>query len=328
MKLPRRQFLHQALVAAAAAVFTLTLSCSSAWSQTSGSIKLVVPSPPGGSTDILARLLAEQISRAQGRAMLIENRPGAATVIGTEAASRAAPDGNTLLVVTNPFLVNPLMRKLNYDPLKSFESICYLVRSPTVIVVNSGSPYHKLADLLNAARAKPGDLTMASVGPGSVTQIAFEILKRAADINMIFVPYPGSLPAINALLGEHVTSVFGNYSDAAEQINAGKLRVLATGSRTRIESLPDVPTIAESGSKDYEIDIWYGLFAPVKTPKETESQLAGWFTAALQVPEVAAKLIAQGLYPVGMCGADFGAFIRKQYDDYGEAIRESNIKAE
>ena len=219
--------------------------------------------------------------------------------------------------------MNPHLRKVNYDPVTSFEPICYLVNAPTVIVVNSASPYRTLADLLDAARARPGDLTLAGSG---LFYIAFEMLKRAANLNMTFVPYPGGAPAVTALLGEHVTSMFTDYPTLAEQLKAGKLRALATGSRTRAEALPDVPTVAESGYKDYDMEQWFGVSAPAKTPKERVSQLVGWFTAALRVPEVKAKLAVQGLYPVGICGADFGAFVRKQYDDYGRVIREANIK--
>jgi len=323
MKLPRRRLLHLAGVAAAVAVLSVTVTGHGAWSQTARTIKVVVSVQPGGGTDFLARVLAEQIGRAQGPTMVIENRPGAGSIIGIEAVSRAAPDGNTLLINTPTFVVNPHLRKVNYDPVTSFEPICYLVDSPTVIVVNSASPYRTLADLLDAARAKPGDLTVAGSG---FFFIAFEMLKRVANLNMTFVPYPGAAPAVTALLGEHVTSVFTDYATLAEQLKSGKLRALATGSRTRAEALPDVPTVAESGYKDYDAKQWFGLLAPAKTPKETVSQLVGWFTAALQVPEVKAKLAIQGLYPAGICGADFGAFIRKQYDDYGRAIREANIK--
>ena len=217
---------------------------------------------------------------------------------------------------------------MNYDLLTSFEPICDLVDAPTVIAVNGASPYRTLGDLLNAARARPGDLTMASFGPATAFQIAFEQLKRAANVNMTFLPYPGVAPAINALLGEHVTSVFASYSTASEQLKAGKLRALATAARARIEPLPDVPTVAETGYKDYELDYWLGILAPAKTPKEKMSQLAGWFTAALQAPEFKAKLAPLGLFPVGMCGAGFAALLRKQYDDFGRVIREANIKAE
>ena len=332
MQLSRRQFLPLAAGAAILAGVSnllLTLTSHGAWSQTTRNIKIVVPLPPGSAFDIMSRLLAEQISRTQGATMEIENRPGAATAVGTEAASRAAPDGNTLLVNGNPFLINPLLQKLSYDPLTSFQPICNLYRSPSVIVVNSASPYRTLADLLDAARAKPGDLTLASIGPGSATQIAFEMLRRQANVEMTFVPFPGIPPAVNALLGGHVTSVFGVYGGVVdEQVQAGKLRALAVASGTRITALPDTPTVAESGYKDYEVDIWQGLFAPAKTPNDILSRLAGWFTAALQVPELNAKLEVQGLYPGRMCGTDFASFLRKQYEDYRHAIREAKIKAE
>jgi tripartite-type tricarboxylate transporter receptor subunit TctC len=200
--------------------------------------------------------------------------------------------------------------------------------APLVIVVNSASPYRTLADLLDAARAKPGDLTLASAGPAGVPHLAVEMLKRAANVNMTYVPYPGAAPAVNALLGEHLTSALVDYAGVAEQLKAGKLRALATGSRARIELLPGVPTASESGYTDYEAELWIGVLAPAKTPEETVSQLAGWFTAAMHVAEVKAKLVAQGYIPVTMCGADFGALLRKEYDEYGRVIREANIKAE
>jgi tripartite-type tricarboxylate transporter receptor subunit TctC len=298
------------------------------WAQTARTIRIIVPSTAGGGADTLARLLADQISRAQGQILVVENRPGASNTIGTEAASRAAPDGNTLLITTPEFVINAHLRKLNYDPLTSFEPICYLVRSPQLIVVNSASPYRTLTDLLNSARAKPGELTLASAGPASSPHIAFETLKRVAGVNINYIPYPGSTPAVNALLGEHLTSVMASYPNLAELVQAGKLRAIATASAARIDPMPDVPTVAESGFKDFEADIWFGVVAPVKTPSEILNQLAGWFTAAIAVPEIKTKLAAQGLFPVGICGAAFGAFTRKQYDDYGSAIRDANIKAQ
>jgi tripartite-type tricarboxylate transporter receptor subunit TctC len=324
----RRKFLFGSLATAAVTILA-TLSGHAAWSQTTKPIKLVVPYPPGGFGDILARLLAEQIGRARGPTMVIENRAGAATVIGTEAVAYAASDGNTLLITGNSsFLINPHLRKLNYDPLASFEPICDIASVPTAIVVNSASPYRTLDDLLNAARAKPAELTLAGGAPASAGHLTFEMLKRAANVNMTMVPYPGNAPAVNALLGEHVTAVLADYPVLAEQLNAGKLRALATASRTRVELMPDVPTIAESGYKDIAMDSWLGLLAPAKTPRETVTRIEGWITAALQAPEFKAKLVVQGFNPVGMCGADFGALLRKQYDDWGRVIREANIKVE
>jgi tripartite-type tricarboxylate transporter receptor subunit TctC len=312
----------------AAAVLLVALSGDAAWSQAARTIRVIVPYQPGGATDVLARVLAEQIGQTQGPTMLIENRPGASTIIGTEAASRAAPNGATVLITDPSFLINPHLRKVNYDPVTSFEPICHLASSPLVITVNSASSYRTLPDLFDAARAKPGDLTLAAAGPASILQVAFETLKRAAKVDMNFIPYPGGAPSINALLGEHVTSAFTDYPPVGEQLKAGKLRALATTSRTRVESLPEVPTASETVYKDFEADNWFGLYVPAKTPRQSVSQLTGWFTAALEVPEVKAKLVGLGLFPVGMCGADFSALVRRKYEEYGHAIRELNIKVE
>jgi tripartite-type tricarboxylate transporter receptor subunit TctC len=298
------------------------------WSQATRTIKIIVATTPGGLIDLLARLVGEQIGRTQGLAVVVENRPGANEAVGTEAVARAAPDGSTLLMAAIPFVIAPQLRKVNYHPLTSFEPICHLVSSPTLIVVNSASPYRTLTDLIDAARAKPGGLTLASVGPGSQFHLGFEKLKRAAKIEMTFVPYAGMAPAVNALLGEHVNAMFSTYVNVAEHIKAGKMRALAVTTPKRTEMLPDVPTIAEFGYKDHEVDAWYASFAPEKTPKETIIQLVGWFTAATQIPEVRAKLAIQGLYPVGTCGAEFGDYLRKQYEEYGRVIREANIKAQ
>jgi tripartite-type tricarboxylate transporter receptor subunit TctC len=330
VKLPRRRFLKLVVVTAILPVLFAILIAPTghgARSQATRTIKMVVPVAPGGPFDILARLLADQIGRTQGVTMLIENRPGAGTAIATEAVSRAVPDGNTLLFMANSFVINPNLKKLNYDPLISFEPICYLARSPHLIIVNHASPHYALADLTNAARSKPGELTMAGNGPATGQHFGFEMLKRAANINMTFVPYPGSAPAVNALLGAHVTAAVADYAAVAEQMKAGSLRALAAGTRMRIETLPAVPTVAES-YEEFVSEGWLGIVAPAKTPPETASQLVAWFSAALQVPEVKERLIIQGLFPVGTCGADFGALIRVVHDRYGRIIRESFIKVE
>jgi tripartite-type tricarboxylate transporter receptor subunit TctC len=312
---------------AIAAVLVAALGCADGSAQTPKSIKLVVPFPPAGVTDIIGRLLAEEIGRRQGVSVLVENRPGAGSVIGTEVVSRAAPDGATLLLPANSFVINAILRKLSYDPM-SFEPICLLVHAPHVLTVNSASPYRTFADLLGAARAQPGVLSLASVGPATSQHIAFEQLKRSANFDMVFVPYAGNVPAVNALLGGHVTSVLVNSTDVLEQVKAGTLRALATSLRGRSEDLPDVPTLNELGFKDFESETWIGLVAPPKTPKETVAQLAGWTTAALAVPEIKAKLAAVGMFPVGACGVDFVAHIHKQHDDYARIIRAASIKAE
>jgi tripartite-type tricarboxylate transporter receptor subunit TctC len=311
-----------------AVIVFLAPSGGSAWSQTLGQIRIIVPVPAGGTADVVARLLADQMGRTPGTTVVVEDHPGAGTAIATEVVSHAAPDGSTVLIVAPPFIINSLVRKLDYDPLTGFEPICYLVRSPAVFVVNSASPYRTLADLLNAARAKPGELMLASTGPATVTHIAFERLKYAAKINMTFVPYPGMAPAVNALLGNHVTAAFGNFGDVIEQVKAGKLRAIAAASPTRIDSMPDVPTVVEAGFSDYDADVWYGLVAPARTPKAAISQYIDWITRAMQAPEIKSKLAVLGIYTVGSCGEDFRTFLRKRYEDYGRVIRDANIKVE
>ena len=306
----------------------LALLGHNAWSQSGRTIKLIVPVPAGASTDFVARLMADQVSQTHGVTVVIENRAGAGGMIGTEAAARAAPDGNTLLITGNTYLLDAQTRKANYHPVTSFEPICYLAMSPAVLVVNSASPYRTFAELLDAARAKPGELSMASIGPGSTFQMAFAMFTAAAGVKMTFVPYAGSAPAANAVLGQHVTSGFAGYAVVSEQIKGGLLRPLAVATLKRIDPLPDVPTFDESGFKGLEVDNWFGVIAPAGTSRETVNELAGWFAAALKVPEVKAKLALQGLYPVGLCGADFAEFTRKRYDEYGEAIRATGLKAQ
>ena len=269
----------------------------SAWSQTTRTIKIVVPYTPGSGPDILSRLMGEQIGRTQGPTVVVENRPGGGTVIGTEAVARAEPDGGTVLLIANSFVVNPALKKQNYDPVTSFEPICQLAATPIVLVVTGASPYRTLADLIAAARAKPGELSLASGGPASSLHFAFEVLKRAANINMTYVPYGSTAPAINALVGGHVTAVFADYPTVVSQLKAGSLRGLVTASQARVEPLPDVPTLAETGISKYEADIFYGIVAPAKTAAEMVSQLASRFTAAVQAPEMKPKLDQQGLFP-------------------------------
>jgi tripartite-type tricarboxylate transporter receptor subunit TctC len=310
----------------AAAALLAVLTPSAAIAQT-GSIKIVVPLPAGGGVDVVARELAERIGQSQGATFVIENRPGAGTIIGTEAVSRAAPDGNTLLLVPNSFVVAPQLHKTNYDAIASFAPICSLVATPTMLAVNKTSPYRTLAEFVAAAHAAPGKLTVGSVG-GAALQMNFEMLQQAARVRTTFVSYPGTLPAVTAVLGGHVDAVYTDFPTVWPQVKSGALRALATGARTRLEQLPDIPTVDESGYKGYEADIWYGLLAPANTPAEVTTRLADWFAAAVHDPGIAAKLAAQGLRPVGMCGAAFRDYVRTQYDTYGRVIRAAGIKVE
>jgi tripartite-type tricarboxylate transporter receptor subunit TctC len=189
-------------------------------------IKIVNPFPPGGTADIIARIVVEQISRTRGVTFIIENRPGAGTVIGTDAVVRAAPDGNTLLINTAAMLISAHIRKLNFDPLTGLAPVCNLSQSPQLLVVNSASPYHTMAEFVEAARAKPGELTLSSTGPATGAHIGFESFKRAANLQITYVPYPDNAPTANAILGNHVSAGIANYADLISHIQAGKMRPL------------------------------------------------------------------------------------------------------
>ena len=304
-------------------IVLLAFAGASASAQSPRTIKIIVPSPAGDTTDILSRMMADKISQAHGVTFVVENRPGAGNQIGIEAVFRAPPDGNTLLMATNSFAIGAHLKKLPYNPLSDFEPICHLVNSPQLLAVNSASSFRTLPDLIDAAHVKPNTLTLGAVGPGTAAHIGFEMLKRAAKLEMQFVAFPGNPPAMTAVLGQHVTGVITGYASSAPLITSNQLRALVIG--TRIPQLPDVKSFTDYGYKDVEVNNWFGVIAPAKTPKDKLSQLERWFKEALQAPEVQVKLESLRLFPVGACGADFVAHIGMQYDKAGRAVREANL---
>ena len=302
------------------------LGSSAVWSQTGRTTRLIVPFPPGGPADVMARMTAQKIGAAGGPSMVVESRPGAGSEIGTEYVSRAAADGNTLLVMSPSFVVLPHVRKLNYNPLTDFVPICELGTFPPLIVVNGDSPYHTLNDFIDAARARPGALTYATVGPDTASQVAFEMLEQAAKVDITFVPFTGYTPAIQALLAHQVTAAQADLATLQGQLQTGTLRALATTAVARVPVLPNVPTAIESGYKDVEAEFYIGVVAPATTPRATTSQIIRWFSDAIRVPEIKAKFVSLGFVPGGQCGIDFGAIIAKDYANYGRTIREARLQ--
>jgi len=321
-----RQRLSLAVALLSAAVLLL-LSASGASAQSARAIKLINPYPPGGGADVLARVLANEIGSQGGPTLVVENRPGAGTVIGTQDAVRAAPDGNTLLITNNALLLAPHLRKLDFDPLTDLEPICGVGSTPTVVIVNATSAYRSLGELIAAARQKAGGL-MFGAGIGALSQVTYAMLMRRADFKMTLVPFTGTLPEVEAVYGGHIDTAFVDYPPAQGLLQSGKLRALATGSRTRIGWLPDVPTVSELGYPGFEIDLWYGVFAPARTPPSFVAQVAGWLTKAVQVLKVRALLRSQGIATTGVCGAPFAADLRRRFSEYGQVIRDAHIKSE
>jgi tripartite-type tricarboxylate transporter receptor subunit TctC len=310
-------------ILSAACIVMQALAGSSAFAQTR---RIIVPYTPGSGPDILARLMAEQIGAQNGPNMVVENRPGGGMVIGTEVAARAEPDGNTVLLVANAFVVNAALKRGNYDIARSFAPICQLASTPMLLVVQGSSPYRSADELIAAAKAKPGQLSFASGGPATSLHIAIEVLRRATGIDVNYVPYGGSLPAINALMGGHVQAVIADYPTIVGQLKAGTLRALATTAPQRVDALPDVPTFTETRIAQYEDGIFYGVVAPASTPAPQIKALSESFVTALKAPAVQPKLAQQGLFPVGTCGAPFGGFLRETVARYERVIKEANIQ--
>jgi len=289
-------------------------------------IKIIVPYAAGGTGDVVARVLAQAITQKTGQTIVVEDRPGASSIVGSEFAARAAADGTTILLVENPFILSPILFPGHYDPVSSFEPLCYVAATPAVLAVSSKSDIHSLSDYLKLATSKPGTVSYGGTGPASIIHIAGELLKRDAKVDITYVPYPGSPPAMNATLAGTITAVMANYSDLKGQIEAGALRPIAVPAKKRAEALPNVPTLAESGFNNLDAAVWFGFVAPAKTPKETLAQLSQYVSDAVKSEGVADRLKSQGMFINLFCGAEFGNFLFDQKHSYTEFAREFDIK--
>jgi tripartite-type tricarboxylate transporter receptor subunit TctC len=256
---------------------------------------------------------------------VVENRPGGGMTIGTEAAARAEPDGNTLLLVANAFVVNMAVKRGNFT-LSNFEPVCNLASTPMPLVVQSNAPWKTLQELVADAKANPGKITFASGGPATSLHIAIEVLRLATKIDINYVPYGGSGPAITALMGGHVQAVWADYPTVVSQLKSGTLRALVTTSPKRLAVLPGVPIMEETGITKYEAEIFYGLVAPAKTPPQAIKNLSDILLAAMNTPEMKTKFDQQGLFPDGTCGAKFGTFLHDITADYEKITTAAGIK--
>ena len=291
-------------------------------------IRLVVPFAPGGTGDSQARLIGDYMSRELGQPVLVENRPGGGTVIGTQQVAQAQPDGHTLLLMANSFVISAKLRgtSLSYAGIKAFDPVACLTNSPQAIAVNSSSPWRTLKEWMDAAKANPDTVSYATFGPASAQHIAAEMLVRAAGLRMTYVPYPGGAPSVNAVLAGHVQSVLANLNEIQAHAEAGKLRVLAVTTLQRLPALPNVPTVAESGIPGYEASAWFGLCAPAGTPKDVVARISRVATAAVADPDIRKKLVTAGLQPYLMDPTQFTAHINEQFAQYSRVIDEAGIK--
>lgn len=322
----RRAFILKTGAAMAAAG---VMSAAHAQAFPSRPIQFIVPFPAGGSADILARMVGQYLLQSWGQPILVENKPGGGTVIGTGAAAKAVADGYTILFISNSFVINAKLRtNLPYKGLKAFEPVACMVNSPQVIAVSAASPHASLKDWIEAARQRPKALTMATLGPATTQHLAVELLQRTTGIQLTYVPFPGSVLAVNATLGGHVDTVLANFAEVYSHIDAGKLRPLAVTTAQRLDALKDVPTVAELGYPGYEAVAWFGVAAPAGTPKAAVLKLAEGINSAIADTEVLKKLSVLGLQPAYMDPAAFSAHIGTQFEQYARVIDAADIKVE
>jgi len=293
-------------------------------------IHLIVPFPPGGGNDTVARAIAQQVGPDLGQPVVIDNRPGAGGSVGAELAARAPADGYTLFLAgVGSHAVNPnLHRSLPYDPVRDFAPISLIASAPSVLVVNPAVPARTLAEFTAYARAHPGKLNYASNGNGSAAQLAAAMYETMADVRMVHVPYKGIAPAMTDLMSGEVQLMFGTIVALVPHIQAGKLRALAVTSRKRSSLLTGVPTLAESGLPDYEAGSWYGILAPAGTPREVIERLHGAIVKALRQPEVSSRLAAEGAELIGSTPEEFGAHIKAEIARVGRVVRAAGIRIE
>ncbi len=289
-------------------------------------IRLIIPFPPGGSNDVVGRLVAKQLSIRLGQQVIVDNRGGAGGVIGTEAAAQAAPDGYTLLVVSLAHAVNPSLYKLNYDPIKSFAPISIMATGPNVLVVNPELPVHSVKELLALAKEKPGALDYASAGVGSFQHLGGELFKLVAGVDLQHVPYKGGGPAMQDVIAGHVKIMFSSLVQTTPFIKSGQLRALGIGSRDRNPILPDVPTIAEAGVPGYQADNWWGIVAPAGLPQPIVDKLYAAVQEVLKSPELTEAFGREGAAAVTMTTPEFAAYIQSEMAKWARVVKEGNIK--
>jgi len=290
-------------------------------------VRLVVPFPAGGAMDSIARILTQPLSRAFGQNVIVDYRPGGGTVIATEMVARSPADGHTLLLMANSFTINPAVRsKLPYDSLKDFAGVSRLATVPVIFSVHPSVPAKTFKELIALARARPGELTYATPGPGTNQHLIGEMLKSMARIDINHVPYQGGAPATMAVMGGHTSVLIINVTESGPHIQAGKLRALAVTSLERSVDFKEVPTVAESGFPGFEAITWFGAVAPAATPREAINRLNGDIVRALQLPDVRNGLSKLGLSAAGSSAEEFDAFIRSELRRNEKVARASNLK--
>jgi tripartite-type tricarboxylate transporter receptor subunit TctC len=316
------------LTAALVISVTSALTPASAQDWPTKAVKLIVPFPPGGGTDIIARVLGNHLATSLKQPFVVENKPGAGGNIGIDLAAKSPADGYTIVLgQTSNLAINPtLYAKLPYDPVKDLTPVALVADAPLVFVVSADSKLKTLADVLSAAKLKPGEVTFGSPGNGTVAHLTGELMQRAADAKLLHIPYKGSAPALTDLLGGRIDTFMASVPTALSQIKGGKLRALAVSSANRSPSLPDVPTMAEAGLKGFDSTTWFGIMVPAGTPKPIVDKLNSAINAALKAPEVGEKIAAEGGAPLGGTADKFATVLKADLASWGKVVKASGAK--
>lgn len=307
--------------------FILAFSVKAQTDYPARPVRIVVPSPPGGGTDIVARVLAQHYSKALAQPFFVENKPGAGNLIGIEFVARSPGDGYTLLMVASTLALNSVLyKKVPYDPVRDFTPITIAATAPNVLIVNPALPVQTLAEFIALAKKKPGALSYGTPGIGTSPHLSMELLKSMAGIDLQHVPYRGTAAAVTDVIGGQIAVTFANALTAKPQIDSGRVRALAVSGPRRIEALAQVPPVAEAGVPGYEAMQWYGMAAPAGTPAPVIARLNAEAVKALQSDEMKEKLALDGAQPVGSTPAEFGALIKSELDKWTRVARAAKIE--
>jgi tripartite-type tricarboxylate transporter receptor subunit TctC len=293
-------------------------------------VRLIVPYPPGGATDVLSRTVGQKLAESLRQQFVIDNRSGASGILGLELAAKSVPDGHTIAMgqASNLAINLALMGKLPYDPVRDFAPISLVATSHSMLVVHPSLPVHSIKDLVALAKARPGAINFASAGRGSPGHILTERFKKAASIDMVHVPYKGANPALNDVVAGHVQLYFTSPISAQPFVQAGRLRRIATAGAKRSPAMPELPTIAESGYPEIESTSWWGLIAPAAVPREIIDRLGAETARILNTPDVKERLVSQGAEPAGTTPDQFAAFIKSEIVKWARMVKETGVKLE
>jgi len=292
-------------------------------------IRIIVPYPPGGFNDTLARTLGQRLTESWHQAVIVDNRPGAGSTIGTNLAAKAPADGYTLLITSFAFAVNPaLYSSLPYDSERDLLPVVLAATTPNLLVVNPQLPVQSIKDLIALAKANPGKLNYASAGNGSSNHLSMELFKMLTGTDMLHVAYKGSAPAVNDLMGGQVNLMFDNAPNVLQQVKAGKLRALAISSKQRSPIVKELPSVAEAGVPGFDVSVWFGVMAPAGTPRAVIHQLNAQINAVLQLPQIRQAFASQGVETAGSTPEQFALFLAAQRTKWSKIVQEAGIKAE